>query len=294
MKKKHHFLRKANLKSFFLGLLVDMYTTPWNCPSPSIWMRLERTLRYRLASKSIILTDNEKRLSDLKNAYLGKRAFIIGNGPSLNQCDLTLLKDEVTFGVNSIFLNESGFCPTYYVVEDVFVAEDRAEQINAYSGPTKFFGNYLRYCLDDAEDTIWLNVIFRYDDYPNFPYFSKNALRKVWTGGTVTYLCLQLAYYMGFDEIYLIGFDHLYQIPSDSEVDGTAIVSRSADPNHFDPNYFGKGYRWHDPRVDRMEQSYQKARKFFKADGRKIYNATVGGNLNVFERVDYYSLFPNE
>lgn len=250
-------------------------------------------IRYKLADIGVPITKNERRLLEYRDRHKGKRAFIIGNGPSLNKCDLKLLKKEATFGVNSIFLNyeNMGFHPTYYVVEDFFVAEDRARQINAYQGPVKFFGNYLRYSLEDADDTIWVNVRVRYANYPGFPYFSRNATRIVWVGGTVTYICLQLAYYMGFSKVYLVGFDHSYQIPRDAEVNKNDILSKSEDPNHFHPNYFGKGYRWHDPKVGRMEKAYIRAKEFFESDGRTIYNATVGGNLEVFERVDYASLF---
>ncbi|MCK4829996.1 hypothetical protein KA005_80495 [bacterium] len=113
----------------------------------------------------------------------------------------------------------------------------------------------------------------------------------VWVGGTVSYICLQLAYYMGFSDVYLIGFDHNYTKPDNVITDGTEWTSQGDDPNHFHPGYFGKGKRWHDPRVDRMEMAYKKAQIYFAADGRKICNATVGGCLEVFDRVDYKSLF---
>jgi hypothetical protein len=252
-----------------------------------------RTLRYRLAGCGVPPTLNEKRLLGFKRQHKGQRAFVIGNGPSLNQCDLSLLQNEVTFGVNAIYLNHErmGFYPTYYVVEDEFVAEDRAHEINRLSGPTKFFGNYINYCIQSQPDVVWLNLRMDYGSYPGFPRFSRNAARTVWVGGTVTYVCLQLAYYMGFAEVYLIGFDHSYQIPIDAKIEGTGILSQSSDPNHFDLNYFGKGYRWHDPMVERMEQAFQRARGVYEGSQRKILNATVGGKLEVFERVDYDSLF---
>jgi len=272
-----------------LNCIRDDYTIPHNCPKPSFSTLVWRTARYRAASFGFFLSEDERRIAEYKNRHEGQKVFILGNGPSLNRCDLKLLKNEITFGVNSIFLNHEnmGFHPTYYVVEDVFVAEDRAKEINAYKGPIKFFGNYLKYCISDSEDTRWLNVRFRYDDYPDFPYFSTNAARMVWVGGTVSYICLQLAYYMGFSEIYLVGFDHSYTIPTDADMIGTEIKSKSDDPNHFNPDYFGNGYRWHDPRVDRMEMAYAKAKEVFEQNGRKIYNATDGGKLEVFPRVEY-------
>ena len=254
--------------------------------------RIKQTFRYRAAAAGLCLTGNEKKLRDLKDRHRGQRAFIMGNGPSLNKCDLSLLGDEITFGVNSIFLNyeKMGFHPTYYVVEDVFVAEDRADQISSYREPVKFFGSNLKYFLDPEGETIWLNVRNLSIDHPEFPRFSTNAIRMLWAGGTVSYLCMQLAYYMGFSEIYLIGFDHNYVIPESARVEGINITSQDSDPNHFHPDYFGKGYRWHDPCVERMENAYRKAKLFFEKNNVKIFNATIGGHLEVFPRVDFDKL----
>ena len=144
---------------------------------------------------------------------------------------------------------------------------------------------------NDDDKTVWLNVIFRYDRYRNFPHFSPNAARRVWTGGTVSYLCMQLAYYMGFKDVYLIGFDHSYRIPDDAVVEGNDILSQSGDPNHFSRDYFGRGKRWHDPMVDRMAEAYEKAKQCYEASGRRILNATAGGRLEVFDRVSYDRLF---
>jgi len=286
-------MKIPRLSERFFSLSYPFVDSHTSVRPTSILTRLCRTFRYMMAGRAIGFTKNERDLQRFRNRHFGERVFILGNGPSLNRCDLTLLKNEFTFGVNNIFLirDTFNFHPTYYVVEDTFVAEDRSEQIKKYTGPIKFFGNYLRYCLQDGPDTVWLNVRVNYGSYPEFPHFSQNAARMVWVGGTVSYICLQLAYYMGFSKIYLIGFDHSYSIPSDAKVSGTEIESVSNDPNHFNPDYFGKGYRWHDPMVDRMEKAYRKAKRHFEADGRTIFNATVGGKLEVFERVSYSSLF---
>lgn len=254
------------------------------------------SLRYIFASKFFPLTSNERLLSEFKDKHKGERCFIIGNGPSLNKLDLTKLKNEYTFGVNAIYTNydNMGFYPTYYVVEDTYVAEDRSQEINDYKESMKFFGNYLKYCLVPDEKTILLDVIVKYKEYRNFPHFSTDALAKVYVGGSVTYLCMQLAYFMGFKEVYLIGFDHSYNIPKDAVIydNNLSILSVSDDLSHFSKDYFGKGKRWHNPQVDRMEKAYRKAKVYFDNDGRKIYNATRGGKLEVFERVDYDTLFP--
>lgn len=236
----------------------------------------------------------------LREKYAGtKRAFIIGNGPSLNDTDLSLLKDEVTFCVNGFFLKmpELGWEPTFYMVEDHLVAEDRAEAINALTGPLKLFPAYLAYCIDPGEDVVFFNHRPR-KSYPRGFDFTSDAASITYTGCTVTFTAMQLAHWLGFEEIYLIGVDASYSIPEDVEQSdqyGVGVLDMgSDDPNHFHPDYFGKGYRWHDPQVDKMLEAYSEARNYADAAGRPIYNATVGGELEVFQRVDFKGLFPVE
>ncbi len=233
-------------------------------------------------------------LRALRDTGVGRRCFIIGNGPSLTRMDLDPLANEVTFGVNGIFLkfSELSFRPTFYVVEDDLVAQDRAETINSLDGMQKFFPKFLSPWLHPNPQTSFLNVIKDYREYPGFPAFSTNAARALWVGGTVTYLNLQLAYYMGFDPVILIGVDCNYEVRRDEiEIDGTALTSTAPDRNHFHPDYFGAGFRFHDPMVERMLRAYTRARSVFERAGRVVLNATLGGKLEVFERTEYATLF---
>ena len=239
------------------------------------------------------------KLRALRDKYKGRdRAFIIGNGPSLNETDLSQLRDEVTFCVNGFFLKmpDIDWTPTFYVVEDHLVAEDRADRINAFKGPTKLFPAYLGYCLDRGDDTIFYNHRPRVS-YPHGFDFSTEADKITYTGCTVTFSCMQLAHYMGFRELYLIGVDASYDIPDDAEESkeyGTGVLdNQSDDTNHFHPDYFGKGYRWHDPQVGMMIEAYTEAEKVTSAMGRPIYNATIGGMLEVFERRSFHDIFPD-
>lgn len=233
-------------------------------------------------------------LRALRDCGRGRRCFVIGNGPSLARTDLEPLAGEASFGVNGIFLgfDELPFRPTYYVVEDELVAQDRAGIINGLTGMTKLFPKFLAPWLAPGPDTIFLNVVRDYRDYAGFPEFSTDAARCLWVGGTVTYLNLQLAFYMGYDPVVLIGVDCDYDVRDDDvEVCGSELTSRVPDRNHFHPDYFGAGFRFHDPRVDRMLRAYERARGVFEAHGRRILNATLGGKLEVFERAEYASLF---
>jgi hypothetical protein len=106
---------------------------------------------------------------------------------------------------------------------------------------------------------------------------------------------LQLAYCLGFEEIYMIGVDADYVIPTDAK-EGSAysvgvIDMESDDTNHFHPDYFGKGFRCHDPQAEKRVEAYQEARKVVDQTNQRIYNATIGGQLEVFERRDDAFLF---
>jgi hypothetical protein len=61
--------------------------------------------------------DSIRQLAELKDIHRGKRCFLIGNGPSLKQTDLSLLKNEFTIGTNRIYLAfpELGFSTSYYL-----------------------------------------------------------------------------------------------------------------------------------------------------------------------------------
>lgn len=250
------------------------------------------SIRFKLAHNGFPITKNERRLLSLKDRYHGRRVFIIGNGPSLKKTNVRLLKDELTIGCNGLFLmfDDMGFLPTFYTVEDTLVAEDRADIINSIQGTTKVFPFDLKYCLKPDEDTIYINFVR--PGYRGFPQFSGNFTSHVFWGGTVTFLNLQLAWYIGAKEVYLIGVDHSYRPHTKNDKkEGFTITSHSEDINHFHPDYFGPGFRYHDPKVDRMELAYRETKIFFENNGGIIYNATNGGRLEVFQRVSFNSLF---
>jgi hypothetical protein len=265
----------------------------------SIGKKVKSAIRYRIDLLKDLLINrlwfftpagqkNKSKLGQLKNLYQGKRCFIMGNGPSLLKCDLSLLKDEITIVSNANFLiwEQMGFVPNFLTVEDRLVAEDRADELNKLKNIIKIFPRDLSKFLHLDNNTSYINFLRKNS---NLPEFSNDFRNVVYWGGTVSYLNLQLAYFLGCTEIYLIGFDHTYKVPE--KIVDYVITSEEDDVNHIHPNYFGKGYRWHDPNVQRMEDSYRVARKFLELNSIKISNATVGGELEVFDRVDFNSLF---
>lgn len=238
---------------------------------------------------------SKKRLKDLRMKNAGKRCFVVGNGPSLNKMDLDLMKDEVVIVSNSFYLkfDDLGFTPTYLTVEDRLVAEDNQSEFSQLKGITKVFPYDLSSILKHDDNTIYTNLKRAevHHTSPEFPPFSLDCTDKMYWGGTVAYMSIQLAAHLGFTEIYLIGIDLTYSIPKDTIQKGSVLTSQSDDPNHFDSRYFGAGKRWHLPEVERMQVSFDKASTELEKKGIKIFNATVGGNLKNIERVNYNELF---
>lgn len=219
---------------------------------------------------------NRAHLEQFKGIHAGRRCIIIGNGPSLNNTDLGLLRDEFTFGLNRIYLmfDELGFEPTFHVVVNRLVVEQCAEDFRRIKGPL-FTTTANRKYLADAENIAYLSRLVG-------PRFSCDASRGIWEGATVTYAAMQLAYYMGFNQVILVGVDHRFAV---SGTPNQIVESRGPDASHFDPRYFDKGFRWQLPDLERSELAYGLARRQFEEDGRSIVDATVGGALTVFPKL---------
>jgi hypothetical protein len=108
-------------------------------------------------------------------------------------------------------------------------------------------------------------------------------MNRICEGHTVTYVAMQIAFFMGFKEVYLIGVDHNFVVngnPNEMQ------LLKSKDQNHFDPNYFGDKH-WHLPDLEASELAYHLANFHYKRSGRIIYDATVGGKCNIFEKIAY-------
>lgn len=222
-------------------------------------------------------------LEKFKNIHRGKRCFIVATGPSLRIDDLNTLyhNGEICISVNSIFkaFDKTKWRPDYYVVSDPGVAQWKNE-ILEMDAQTKFVADVID-CFDDKPyDNIFKWHFIREETDQEIPYFSDDFARGGFVGYTVVYDgAMQLAAYMGFQEIYLLGTD--------------CTVYPDGRVPHFgtDDSELGGGYWWMKLWPSRIMRSYQVAKQYADSHGIKIYNATRGGALEVFPRVDFDSLF---
>lgn len=105
--------------------------------------------------------------------------------------------------------------------------------------------------------------------------FSNDFSNVVYSGATVVYACLQLAVYMGAKQIYLLGCDFSFS------------SNLGAKENHC----CGPANPTYTFNFEFVKKAYECAKRETEKMGVKIYNATRGGKLEVFDRVNFDSLF---
>jgi len=233
---------------------------------------------------------------EIKNKYKGKRVFIIGNGPSLNETPLYYLKDEYTLCVNRFNLMQErlNWNPTFYLVDDDLVLSDMINEIKSMTIRSKHVflpgvhlnGKIFKNKINNKK----INWFFH-----TFGAFSQN-MPYVSTGGTVIYSGLQILYHMGFSEIVMIGVDMNYKTHDTARtLKGINIVSQADDdPNHFDPRYFGKNRKYHQPEdkvIQHIVQNLNNLSNNLTELNVRIINSGYNSKLECFKKVNYELLF---
>lgn len=215
---------------------------------------------------------NIESISNLKNIHTGERLFIIGTGPSLLQTNLNLLKGEILFGVNRLFLGYDTLnieCQYYAASDPSIPYLQQALELN-----TKLFLGH------GAYDQFISQYISRKDEIVRMPLllpllgwmwlgennFSKDITKGTFNGWTI--ICdipLQVAFYMGFTKVYLLGCDWDFA--------GAITHFYSNKKGPVDPEFY-----------NRTSKSYEICKKIYENDRREIINLTNGGKLEIFKR----------
>lgn len=220
------------------------------------------------------------RLALLRDRHRGERCVIVANGPSLNKMDLGFLRKEVVIGLNKIYLGfrKFGFYPRYYVAVNGKVIQQAASEIRTLNC-VKFIGN--AGAAGSVQEDALTYLVNTQD--PLHRFCRDVASDGMHEGWTVTYAALQIAYFLGFEEVILIGLDHRYEY---SGLPNEARRMEGPDPNHFSPEYFGNGQTWDNPDLANSEESYRIARRVYEEAGRRILDATPNGACSIFDRID--------
>jgi hypothetical protein len=252
------------------------------------------------------MVTNSKRIQELKGKFSGQRCFIMGNGPSLNKTKLDLLQNECVWGFNKVYLlfDRIAWRPKFFIANDQrltqHISKDIDNLITELSDSIFFFPLKFSSKLSNKNN----ENVYWYREFPfnslisaRSNFFSRDPSKLIVNTATVTIAGLQLAAYLGFNPIYLIGCDTTYLIPTTVkyENENPIFLSSTADddPNHFSPKYLGTGVKWSAPNIPLMIKQYEYSKRALDESNVKVYNATVGGELEVFPRDNFESLFKN-
>lgn len=220
-------------------------------------------------------------------AYAGRPCFLVGNGPSLKDTPLDFLEQFYTFGMNQINLlyDQTIWKPTFYLATTVkgwhWSDTWRANMMdNVFKwGLTSFVARAIPM---RGLHVYPLNVEYwtRHKG-KRAKMFSEDCAWKVGHLGTTMYTAFQLAAWMGFNPIYLVGCDLGYK------------AENGESRGHFRDDYWGdRGVR--QPMNDEICEEINKltllahvvAKGYMDTHGIEVYNATVGGELEVWPRID--------
>lgn len=239
---------------------------------------IKSLLKVKLRKMGILNEEKFQSIKSLKDRYKGNRCFLIATGPSLTYNDLNLLKEEYTIGVNSLvkILDKIPYLPTFFGIQDGLVY-DKIGNLIENSKLSQIFISDECYKKVKKNDKRFIQYPIYYKHHDQHGEmvnlssgFTDDASQVVYDGYSVTYSMLQIAVYMGFNEIYLLGCDCSY--------DTKGGKHHFVESGHFDKQAATVG--------ERMIYAYTVADKWLKENRPdvKVYNATRGGMLEVFER----------
>jgi hypothetical protein len=220
---------------------------------------------------------SRRRLRSDKDAYRGRKAVILCNGPSLLKTDFGLLAASgvFTFGLNKINLifDKADYRPDAIVAVNPYVLQQNRDFYNETDIPLYVDSCALR-IVDRRENVTFLHST-------SIRRFARDCSMSINQGFTVTFVALQLAYHLGFTEVALIGCDHDFAQKGPAN---KLVRAGARDDSHFDPNYFAPGMPWQLPDLVQSELGYLLAREAYETSGRAVVNCTAGGKLEIFAR----------
>jgi hypothetical protein len=243
----------------------------------------------------------ETHWQEIKGKYKGKRVFLLGNGPSLNETPLYMLRDEYVICFNRFYIMRErlNWVPNFYMCVDDLVLQDLAPEVKeiikdmelAFFPDRHFRNKNFKKILPNLPKMFWMKPIFGRGFSIDLP--------KVYQGGSVIYEGMQVMNYLGFDEVILLGVDMNFKMHRTAKtignVRGTNITSQDDDdPNHFDPRYFGKNRSYHQPKAHVLDNIVKNLDYLGENLGKydvNITNAGFGSKVKSFPRKEFFSLF---
>jgi hypothetical protein len=283
----HEHYRNSAVRPLAGGISFARTSVPWPLPVSAIATGqragIGQAFRH-LDSVGPFAQPSSPKLHAMKDKFAGETAWLIGNGPSVRIEDLDQLEGRICFAFNRFYLayDDTRLRPQFTISGDRQMIEDFGDEMMERSGGTL--------CLAQDEppeltgDYCWLRQVV---GFPSL--FSKDASARVTPGGSSVYVALQVAYWLGIRNFYVYGADFTFTFDRASGT-GDSMRTATGDGNHFIKNY-RSGKPWCPPAILNIMTAFLAARALMEAEGGFIRNATRGGALETFERIDFEDAF---
>jgi hypothetical protein len=222
------------------------------------------------------------------------RVLLVGNGPSLNQTPLDRLNYDISAGVNRVhlFYPKTTWRPDFYVYGDRSRGLDFVPDL-VYHIQENDYPCYVRADIGrQGELGIPNGLSKNLYEYPNYLPFVEcphaSTLNKHADSWHLPHLCK----YGG--SIYIAAQIAVYEYQATELIFvGCDLGYKAHKMNNFSPDYHDiDAYNLKDEL--RVDDTLIKAHKIIKKEcderGIAVYNATIGGNLDVYPRMDIKEL----
>lgn len=161
------------------------------------------------------------RIRALKDTKVGETAYILGNGPSINDLNIEKLMELESFWCNHAYrMEEKGinFRPKYYFLFDAIGIQMNSEKILNIDAGIKFLGpeasKLFKIMKPNAcENIITFHLIRELEMHKEDDNFSIDPSAYVFDGRSIVTVALQFAFYMGYSRVLLGGVDLDYSKP---------------------------------------------------------------------------------
>lgn len=234
------------------------------------------------------------------NIHNGERLFILCNGPSMKEMDLKRLENEHTMAVSNFYLHDDyrTIKPQYYCFAQFSYTERFTKQVALdWLMDIQRHGGGPQYFFSTNEKGLIEKTHVMDNERVNYIYFGKDSLyyedicldKPIMPVQSVPIMCIQIALYMGFKEIYLLGTEHdiimtsKYRYFYDNK---KSIVDRKdiSIGNNGEVNMKVEDLL---KETKKLWEQYSVLKYIAESYGAVIFNATRGGMLDIFERVDF-------
>lgn len=214
-------------------------------------------------------------IAKFKGVHKGERCFIVATGPSLTVQDIELIKNEITFSMNSIvkIFSQTDWRPTYYGIQDKVAyknVQDQMSLLENNNGTKVFYSSRIKN-VGISNGTPYYLTYMAHGTKKRGRHkykFSWDCFKRVYDGFSISYSMLQLAVYMGFKKIFIIGLDADYPLQGKIHFDEESINDNTS-----------RGTK------QSQVEAFEYCKNQLLKHGIEVYNVTRGGKLETFPRM---------